>query len=90
LIPYNNIIKTIKNINKMKNLILTLVFAVALTFGVNSVNSSELSSKSLSSTEITDSNTNGYIYVKVYEDGAIWVYVYSEDGAFITKYIDQQ
>jgi predicted DNA binding protein len=90
LIPYNNIIKKYKKINKMKNLILTLVFAVALTFGVNSINSSELSSKSLSSTQAADSNNDGYIYIRVYEDGAIWVYVYSEDGAFISKHIENQ
>ena len=68
----------------MKNLILALVFTVALTFGVNTVKSSEISNNST----ITE-NIAAQIKVRVYEDGAIWVYVYSEDGIFVTKYLEQ-
>lgn len=70
----------------MKNLILTLVFTVALTLGINSVNASDFSSNSTN----TAISNGSQIKVKVYEDGAIWVYVYSEDGSFITKYLDVQ
>ncbi len=70
----------------MKNLILALVFTVALTFGINSIKASEISSNSVNIENLAGTNYE----IKVYEDGAIWVYVYSEDGVFISKHIENQ
>lgn len=67
----------------MRNLVLSLVVAVSIIFGINTVNASEVNNNNV----VTES-TNQQIKVRQYEDGAIWVYVYSEDGAFITKYVE--
>lgn len=37
----------------------------------------------------TVENNNSRIYIRVYEDGAIWVYVYEEDGTYVAKYIEE-
>ena len=68
----------------MKKTLLTIALTLSLLTGFSAVNTF--------ASEINPTNTefsNGSrIYVKVYEDGAIWVYVYDTDGTFITKYID--
>lgn len=68
----------------MRHLTLALIVAVSMIFGFNSVKASDLP---VNSTET--SHSAGYIMIKQYEDGAIWVYVYSEDGAFVAKYMEQ-
>jgi hypothetical protein len=68
----------------MKKIFLTLAIALSLTLGFSS--NTVFSSVQNQTTEAT----TGYIYVKVYEDGAIWVYVYTEDGTFVSKMIEQQ
>lgn len=69
----------------MKNFTLALVFTLGLAFGFTSVNASEITKPE---TTITCENGENYIYVRVYEDGAIWVYVYTEDGIFVGKHVD--
>jgi hypothetical protein len=66
----------------MKNLILALVFTIALTFGINTVNASDFTPNAAN----TENIAGVQIKVRVYEDGAIWVYVYAEDGSFVVKY----
>ena len=68
----------------MKKIFLTLAIALSLTLGFSS--NTVFSSVQNQTTE----STTGYIYVKVYEDGAIWVYVYTEDGTFVSKVIEAQ
>jgi len=69
----------------MKNLILAVVITLSFIFGFNTVNSQELSPNSAKETSIT---TDSYTYVRVYEDGAWWIYVYTEDGIYVSKHID--
>jgi hypothetical protein len=38
--------------------------------------------------QVTKSNYANYIYVRVFEEGAWWIYVYDIDGVLIDKYID--
>lgn len=65
---------------KMKNLLLALVITLSLTTGINTVYSND--------TEATHQTANSYKYVRVAQDGAIWVYVYTEEGTFITKWVE--
>jgi hypothetical protein len=67
----------------MKNLILTLALTLSLTIGF----SNTFASVNDNNPAQTESSSNR-IYIKVYEDGAIWVYVYEEDGTFVNKYIE--
>lgn len=69
----------------MKNLILALAVTLSLAFGITSVKASEIPKPEIN---ITCENAENYIYVRVYEDGAIWVYVYTEDGIYVGKHID--
>ncbi len=69
----------------MKKIILTLAIALSLALGFTS----NTAFSNVLNQDIQSLNTN-YIYVRVYENGAIWVYVYTEDGTFVTKIIDQQ
>ncbi len=40
--------------------------------------------------EAIETSATNYVYVYVYENGAIWVYIYTEDGIYVGKVIDQQ
>jgi hypothetical protein len=64
----------------MKNLILAIAITLSLTAGFNITYSNETSASQVVST--------GLKYVKVSQDGAIWVYVYTEDGTFVAKWIE--
>ncbi|MBE2219858.1 MAG: hypothetical protein IAE90_16735 [Ignavibacteria bacterium] len=65
----------------MKNLLLALVITLSFATGISTVYSKN--------TAATEQTANGYTYIKVVQDGAIWVYVYTEDGTFVTKWIEQ-
>ena len=65
----------------MKKLILTIAITLSLVSGFSFVSAAELSNSSSTSTTST-----GRYSIKVYENGAIWVYVYEEDGTYVTKY----
>ncbi len=68
----------------MKKTLLTIAITLSLLTGFSTVNTFAASSK------VTTAESNGArIYIKVYEDGAIWVYVYEEDGTYVSKYIEQ-
>ena len=71
----------------MKTLTFALIFAVSALFSVNTVFSANYLNNDTAIGQ--ESNSSSYIYVRVYEDGAIWVYVYTEDGSFVGKYIEQ-
>jgi nitrogen fixation protein FixH len=72
---------------KMKTLLFALILSVSSIFITNTGFSAERFNEF---TEIgQESAATNYIYVKVYEDGAIWVYVYTEDGIFVSKYVEQ-
>ncbi len=64
----------------MKNLLLAIVITLSLSTGISTVYSNN--------TAATEQTASGYTYVKVVQDGAIWVYVYTEDGTFVTKWIE--
>jgi hypothetical protein len=70
----------------MKNLIFAVLITLSFIFGFNTVNSQELAPKP--ATEIT-SNEDSYVYVRVYENGAWWIYIYTQDGIYVAKYIDE-
>lgn len=65
----------------MKKLILIITITLSLVSGFSFVSAAELSNSSAKST----TNTGRYT-IKVYENGAIWVYVYESDGTYVTKY----
>ncbi len=65
----------------MKNLLTALVITLSLASGFSIV--SAAGSSNTSSTTAT--STSRYT-IKVFENGAIWVYVYEEDGTFVAKY----
>ncbi|MCI0448325.1 MAG: hypothetical protein L0Y79_00885 [Chlorobi bacterium] len=69
----------------MKNLILAVLITLSFIFGFNTLNSQELTPNSAIETSIT---TDSYIYVRVYEDGAWWIYTYTQDGIYVAKCID--
>jgi hypothetical protein len=69
----------------MKNFTLALIVSLSLAFGFTSVKASELTKPE---TNNKCEDAANYIYVRVYEAGAIWVYVYTEDGIFVAKYVD--
>ena len=70
----------------MKNFTLALVLTLSLAFGFSSVKASDVTKPETSIT--CEAATTTYIYVRVYENGAIWVYVYTEDGIFVSKHED--
>lgn len=69
----------------MKKIFLTLAITLSLVSGFNTLkadgNPNQLTSSQQGSSKI---------YIKVFEDGAIWVYVYEQDGTFIGKFIENQ
>lgn len=69
----------------MKKTLLTLALTLSLLTGFSAVNTFA----SETNAAITEYSNGSRIYVKVYEDGAIWVYVYEEDGTFVTKYVEE-
>ncbi len=69
----------------MKNFTLALIVSLSLAFGFTSVKASELPKPE---TNITCENSDNYIYIRVYEDGAFWIYIYTEDGIFVAKQVD--
>lgn len=73
----------------MKNLIIAIAITLLSLTGFASLNAAELKAPA-SVVSIDDYNDGTYILIKVYEDGAIWVYVYEQDGTFVAKVIDQQ
>jgi len=73
----------------MKNLILAIAITLFSITGFATLNAAELKAPA-SIVSIDDYNDGTYILIKVYEDGAIWVYVYEQDGTFVSKIIDQQ
>lgn len=68
----------------MKKLILTIAITLSLVSGFSFASAAELSSSSA-----TTVSSIGRYSIKVYEDGAIWVYVYESDGTFVNKYEEQ-
>lgn len=66
----------------MKKLLLTLSLTLSLICGFTNT----YSAVTVDPTAIE--NIENRIYIKVYEDGAIWIYVYEEDGTFVEKYIE--
>ena len=68
----------------MKNLILAITLTLGLTAGFSSITAAELSSSSA-----TTQTAGNRVYITVYENGAIWVYVY-EDGTFIGRYAEEE
>ncbi|MEO8512808.1 MAG: hypothetical protein ABI543_04570 [Ignavibacteria bacterium] len=68
----------------MKTLILTIAITLSLVSGFSTVSAADLSSSSATSTTTNENR----ILIKVYEDGAIWVYVYEQDGTFVSKYVE--
>jgi hypothetical protein len=69
----------------MKKIILTIAITLSLALGFNasSINAS-------TTTASATTETTNYIYVNVVIDGAIWVFVYTEDGTFVAQYLAQQ
>ncbi len=66
-----------------KKLILTIAIILSFTSGFSSVSVAELSSNSA-----TLETSTALVYIRVFENGAIWVYVYEEDGTFVAKYLE--
>jgi len=64
----------------MKNLLLAIVITLSFATGINTVYSKN--------TAATEQTASGYTYVRVVQDGAIWVYVYTEDGTFVAKWVE--
>ncbi len=71
----------------MKKIILTLTLTLSLGFGFNQLKADNLNTDPVQTS--IDWDHAGYTYVKVFEDGAIWVYVYDEDGTFIGKFLEE-
>lgn len=69
----------------MKKIFLTIALTLSL-ISAAAVNTFAAELKSA----VTEQNTGSRIYIKVFEDGAIWVYVYEEDGTFVAKYIESE
>ncbi len=67
----------------MKKLLLTLALTLSLVCGFSTTFAA------INNDPTVIENTNNRIYIKVYEDGAIWVYVYEEDGTFVGKFIEE-
>ncbi|HAX49749.1 MAG TPA: hypothetical protein PK605_14940 [Ignavibacteria bacterium] len=68
----------------MKKTLLTLALTLSLVTGFTTV-----STFAAVNTANTTQNNGSRVFIKVYEDGAIWVYVYTEDGTFVTKYVEE-
>jgi hypothetical protein len=64
-------------------LILAVTLGLALGFSSGTTFSNE-------KPQGTETSVTNYVYVLVYENGAIWVYIYTEDGIYVGKVIDQQ
>lgn len=72
----------------MKKLIAVLIIVFGSFFGYNTVYTAETNLKNTENETNVETNYENYQYVKVYENGAIWVYVYTQDGIFVAKYED--
>jgi hypothetical protein len=74
---------------KMKKLILSVIFTIALFAGFNAseLKASELKANEISGLSVKRTTADNYVYVKVYENGAIWTYTYTLDGIFVSKVI---
>jgi hypothetical protein len=72
----------------MKNLAIAIAVTLLSLTGFASTSAAELKTSIVST--IDDYDDGNYILIKVYEDGAIWVYVYEQDGTFVSKIIDDQ
>ena len=68
----------------MKKLIIAIALTLGLTAGFSSVSAAELNNSSA-----TSQTAGNKVYITVYENGAIWVYVY-EDGTFIGRYTEEE
>lgn len=68
----------------MKKTLLTIALTLSLLNGFTAVNTF-----AASNTVNTAESNGARIYIKVYEDGAIWVYVYEEDGTYVGKFIEE-
>ena len=67
----------------MKKLTFALVLTLSIFSGFTTVNTFAAANT------VNSAQANGArIYIKVYEDGAIWVYVYEQDGTFVSKSIE--
>jgi len=71
----------------MKKILLTIAITLSFLTGFTSVNT--FAAVNTVNTVNTAETNAARICIKVYEDGAIWVYVYEEDGTYIGKYIDE-
>ena len=72
----------------MKKLIAVSAIILSSFFGYNTVYTAETNLKNNENEANIETSVENYIYVKVYENGAIWVYVYTQDGIFVAKYED--
>ncbi|MBZ0203868.1 MAG: hypothetical protein K8I03_12690 [Ignavibacteria bacterium] len=70
----------------MKTLVIAIALTISLGLGFNSLTAES----STQQVQISDDDHAGWTYIRVFEDGAIWVYVMDEDGIFVTKYLEQQ
>lgn len=68
----------------MKKILLTIAITLSLLTGFTSVNTF-----AASNTVNTAETISARVYIKVYEDGAIWVYVYEQDGTYVGKFIEE-
>ncbi len=68
----------------MKKTLLTIAITLSLLTGFTTVNTF-----AAANTVNTAETTGSRIYIKVYEDGAIWVYVYETDGTYVGKFIEE-
>ena len=67
----------------MKKLTFALVLTLSIFSGFTSVNTFA-AANTVNQVQANEAK----IYIKVYEDGAIWVYVYEQDGTFVSKSIE--
>jgi hypothetical protein len=70
----------------MNKIILSLVLTLSLVLGFSSIKASEVINRN--PVTIETSNLDTYIYIRVYENGSFWIYVFTEDGIFVSKHID--
>ena len=73
----------------MKKSIVSLIFAIMLFFGIytSEAKATAVTSNFKVNQTILRNSTDNYIYVKILENNNIWIYVYTTDGIFVTKYI---
>ncbi len=69
----------------MKQLIIALLISTFTFIGGSSLSAITASAPALNST----STVEEYIYVRVFENGQWWIYVYALDGSFIVVMPDE-